>query len=30
MTNLQTLHESLTRWEVPDSWAKREYDGGEV
>lgn len=27
MTNLQALHESLTRWEVPDSWFGKHWNG---
>ena len=27
MTNLQALHEALTRWEVPDSWFGQHWDG---
>lgn len=27
MTNLEALHESLTRWEVPDSWFGQHWDG---
>jgi hypothetical protein len=27
MTNLQALHESLTRWEVPDSWFGQHWHG---
>jgi len=27
MTNLGALHESLTRWEVPDSWFGQHWEG---
>lgn len=27
MTNLQALHESLKRWEIPDSWFGQHWDG---
>jgi hypothetical protein len=27
MTNLQALHESLTRWKVPNSWFGQHWDG---
>ena len=27
MTNLQALHESLTRWEVPDNWFGEHWHG---
>ena len=27
MTNLQALHEALTRWEIPDSWFGQHWDG---
>lgn len=27
MTNLQALHEALTRWEIPDSWFGQHWHG---